>query len=163
MKSSNYPTASAGHSLNDARGMQWRHIVVYATALAILILTLKWLEWRFLAVEHSHEIYIGLIALFFTVLGFWIANQQVKQHTTAAQIQSPVAIDEAALQKLGLSSREYEVLQLLAKGFSNADIAANLHLSLSTVKTHASGVFRKMDVKSRTQAIEKARRIKVIV
>jgi ATP/maltotriose-dependent transcriptional regulator MalT len=72
------------------------------------------------------------------------------------------AINDAELQKLQLSNREYEVLQLLTKGYSNAEIAENLFLSLSTVKTHASNLFYKMDVKSRTQAIEKAKRLRII-
>ncbi|HEY0771028.1 MAG TPA: LuxR C-terminal-related transcriptional regulator, partial [Sphingobacteriaceae bacterium] len=72
------------------------------------------------------------------------------------------SLNETELKKLNLSSREYEVLQLLAKGNSNADLASKMHLSLSTVKTHVSNLFVKMDVKSRTQAIEKAKRLKII-
>jgi ATP/maltotriose-dependent transcriptional regulator MalT len=77
-----------------------------------------------------------------------------------SQPAEPV-IYEIELKKLNLSNREYEVLQLLTKGFSNSDIAEKLFLSLSTVKTHVSNLFMKMDVKSRTQAIEKAKRLKI--
>ena len=76
--------------------------------------------------------------------------------------QFDIAINEAELKKLNLSNREYEVLQLLVKGYSNAEIAENLFLSLSTIKTHVSSLFIKMDVRSRTQAIEKAKRLKIM-
>lgn len=72
------------------------------------------------------------------------------------------SINQKELEKLNLSSREYEILQLLAKGYSNADLAGNLFLSLSTIKTHVSNLYFKMDVKSRTQAIEKAKRLNII-
>ncbi len=51
-----------------------------------------------------------------------------------------------------LTGREVEVLQLLARGFTNADIAAHLHLSEGTVRNHVSSIFAKLDVSDRTQA-----------
>ncbi len=69
---------------------------------------------------------------------------------------------ETERQKLGLSSRELEVLQLMAEGLSNQEIAERLFLSLATVKTHSSNLFEKLDVKRRTQAVEKARQLKLI-
>ena len=103
--------------------------------------------------------------MFFTVLGVWIALQLVKPKVETLIVEKEVfihssddmAINESELKKLNLSTREYEVLQLLTKGQSNAEIAENLFLSLSTVKTHVSNLFVKMDVKSRAQAIEKAK------
>lgn len=147
-----------------------KHIILYGLILAILVFILKWLQWKFLIVDNSIEIYIGLIAVFFTILGIWVATQLVKPKIQTIVIEKEVlvtqpnefTVNRTELQKLNLSSREYEVLQLLGKGYSNADIANNLFLSVSTVKTHVSNLFLKMDVKSRTQTIEKAKRLKII-
>lgn len=148
----------------------FRHIILYGLILAVLVFVLKWLQWKFLIVDNAIDIYIGLIAVFFTALGVWVATQLVKpkEHTVIVEKEVIVtqfdefSINETELKKLNLSSREYEVLQLLAKGHSNAEIAGNLFLSVSTVKTHVSNIFLKMDVKSRTQTIEKAKRLKII-
>lgn len=147
----------------------FRHIILYGLVLAILVFALKWLQWKFLIVDNAIDIYIGLIAVFFTALGGWVAAQLIKPkvQTVVVEKEVPVireefTVNETELKKLGLSAREYEVLQLLAKGYSNAGIAENLFLSLSTVKTHVSNLFLKMDVKSRTQAIEKAKRLRII-
>jgi DNA-binding CsgD family transcriptional regulator len=147
-----------------------RHLLLYGFSLAILIFILKWLQWEFLIVDNSLDIYVGLIAVFFTVLGIWVATQLVKPKIEKVIVEKEIylerrpefGINEAELKKLNLSSREYEVLQWLSRGCSNADIADKLFLSLSTVKTHVSNLFFKMDVKSRTQAIEKAKRLKII-
>jgi ATP/maltotriose-dependent transcriptional regulator MalT len=138
--------------------------------MAILVFALKWLQWKFLIVDNALEIYVGLIAVFFTILGVWVATQLVKPKIQTLIVEKEVyitqsgefTINETELKKLSLSSREYEMLQLLAKGYSNSDIGENLFLSLSTVKTHISNLFTKMDVKSRTQAIAKAKRLKII-
>lgn len=147
-----------------------KHIILYSLILAILVFVLKWFQWKFLIVDNAIDIYIGLVAVFFTVLGVWVATQLAKSRVQTVIVEKEVlvtqpedfTINEAELQKLNLSSREYEVLQLLTKGYSNANIAETLFLSLSTIKTHASNLYFKMDVKSRTQAIEKAKRLKII-
>ena len=147
-----------------------RHIISYGLTLAILVFALTWFQWKFLIVDNAIDIYIGLIAVFFTILGVWVATQLSKPKVETVIVEKEVfvtqpedfIINETELQKLNLSSREYEILQLLAKGHSNADIAETLFLSLSTIKTHVSNLYLKMDVKSRTQAIEKAKRLKII-
>ncbi len=147
-----------------------RHVALYGLLLAVLVFVLKWLQWKYLIVDISIELYIGLIALFFTILGVWVATQLVKPKVHKEIVEKEVyvtppgagTINKNNLEKLKLSSREYEVLQLLARGHSNADIAEKLFLSISTVKTHVSNLFIKMDVKSRTQAIEKAGRLNII-
>lgn len=146
-----------------------RHIVLYGILLAVLVFALKWLQWKFLVADHALDIYTGLIAVFFTVLGGWAAVQLARPKVERVVIEKEIYItrprepelNEEELKKLNLTRREHEVLQLLAKGYSNAEIADRLFLSLSTVKTHASNLFLKMDVKSRTQAIEKAGRLKI--
>jgi len=143
-----------------------KHILLYGLILAILVFALKWLQWKFLIVDNAIDIYIGLIAVFFTVLGIWVATQLVKPKVQTVIIEKEISekfeVNETELKKLNLSSREYEILQLLAKGHSNSDIAAHLFLSLSTIKTHVSNLYLKMEVKSRTQAIEKAKRLCII-
>lgn len=144
----------------------FKHTLLYGLVLAILVFVLKIMQWKFLIVDNAIDIYIGLVAVFFTVLGTWVAMQLIKPKTTTVVVEKEVpekfTLNETELKKLNLSNREYEVLQLLAKGHSNNDIAENLYLSISTVKTHVSNLYSKMDVKSRTQAIEKAKRLKII-
>lgn len=146
-----------------------RHIVLYSAAMAVLVFALKWLQWKYLVADNSYDIYIGLIALFFTFLGVWVANQFAKPKVKIIVVEKEVylphpeafSINEVELKKLKLTSREYEVLTLLTQGRSNTEIAESLFLSLSTIKTHVSNLFVKMDVKSRVQAIEKAKRLKI--
>lgn len=146
-----------------------RHTILYGLALAVLIFALKWIQWKFLIVDHSIEIYVGLIAVFFTALGIWVATQLLEPKVVRIEVEKEVliplpeyvTINEAELSKLNLTEREYDVLQLIVKGHSNADIAEHLFLSVSTVKTHVSNLFVKMNVKNRTQAMEKARRLKL--
>jgi two-component system, NarL family, response regulator LiaR len=148
-----------------------RHIVLYAAVMGVLVFVLKWLQWKYMITDHSSDLYTGAIALLFTLLGIWVATQLTKPKVQTVIVEKEVylvssqnsEINEAELKKLNLSNREYEVLQLLTQGHSNADIAEKLFLSLSTVKTHASSLFVKLDVKSRTQAIEKAKRLRIII
>jgi|ERR1041384_6799507 DNA-binding NarL/FixJ family response regulator len=137
---------------------RFKQILLYSAAMGVLVFVLKWLQWKYLIADNSSEIYIGIIALIFTALGAWIAKQLVKPKIRV----NDFAIDESQLRQLNLTGREYEVLQLITKGCSNAEIAEKLFLSLSTVKTHVSNLFVKMDVKSRTQAVEKANRLRII-
>ncbi len=149
-----------------------RSLIFYGLLMAVLVFVLKWLQWKFLIMDNSIDIYVGLIAVLFTILGIWIATQLVKPKVKTVIFEKEVLIpvpaeeamvNEAELEKLNLSKREYEVLQLLVKGYSNAEIAAQLFLSVSTIKTHISNLFVKLDVKSRTQAIEKAQRTRIVV
>lgn len=145
-------------------------VLLYGTALALLLFLLKWLELRFVIFDHSMEIYIGAIALVFTALGIWLALKLTKPKVETVVVEKEVYIktngsfilNEKEVTRLGLSSRELEVLQLMAEGCSNGEIAARLFVSLNTVKTHTSNLFAKMDVKRRTQAIELAKRISLI-
>lgn len=133
------------------------------------------MQWKFLILDNSLDIYIGLIAIIFTVLGIWIASQLTKPKTKIEKVfiketvivekEIPVSkfkLNSEELAKLGLTQRETEVLDLINQGKSNSEIASDLFLSLSTIKTHTSNLFFKLDVKSRTQAIEKAKRIGII-
>jgi len=147
-------------------------IIIYGSSLALLLLILKWLEYRFVVVSHSFEIYIGGIALIFMGLGIWLALKLAKPkvETLIVEVEKEVFVNsgpdfvfnELELEKLGISKRELEVLQLMSAGLSNNEIAEKLFVSLNTVKTHSSKLFEKLDVKRRTQAIEKAKRLNLI-
>jgi NarL family two-component system response regulator LiaR len=147
-----------------------RHpVCLYGIPMGILVFILKWLQWKFLVADHSIELYTGLIAVFFTALGIWIATRLATPKVQTVIVEKEILVEqptefvlnEAELDKLNLSRREYEVLQILSTGASNAEIAESLFLSLSTVKTHVSNLFVKMEVKNRGQAIEKAKRLKI--
>lgn len=146
-----------------------KSVFLYAGIMAVLVFALKWMQWKYLIVDHSIDIYVGLIAVFFTLLGIWVASQLAKPKIETVVVEKEVyvvppesfVLNEVELKKLNLTTREYEVLQQLSKGLSNAEIGEQLFLSLSTVKTHVSNLFFKMEVKNRTQAIEKAKRLKL--
>ncbi|MDR3696152.1 LuxR C-terminal-related transcriptional regulator [Mucilaginibacter sp.] len=142
--------------------------ILYGLALALLLLLLNWLEWHFVIINHAFEIYAGAIALIFTALGIWLALKLVKPKVNTVVIEKPVVADagfilnEAELSRRRISSRELEVLQLMAQGLSNQEIAESLFVSLNTIKTHTSNLFLKLEAERRTQAIEKAKRLSLI-
>jgi len=158
--------------MTDNTGFLKKHktTIIYSISLAFLLFLLKWIELRFIIFDHSFEIYIGFIAVIFTALGIWLALKLSKPKVETVIVEKEIivaqpeafTINEAELEKLHLSNREYEALQLLAQGYSNEEIARKLFLSLSTVKTHNRNLFVKLDVKRRTQAIEKAKRLRII-
>lgn len=142
-----------------------KETILYGIALALLLFLLKWLELRFIIINHTFEIYAGLIALLFTALGIWLALKLTQPKIIEKEVivvNTSFSFNEKAMNELGLSKREIEVLQLLAEGLSNQEIAEKLFVSLNTIKTHTSNLFEKLDVKRRTQAIEKAKRLCLI-
>jgi DNA-binding CsgD family transcriptional regulator len=142
--------------------------VLYAVSLALLLLLLKWLEWRFVIIDHAFEIYAGAIAFVFTSLGIWLAMKLMSPKVKTVIIEKQVftnadfVLNQDELKRLRLSTRELEVLQLIADGLSNQQIAGRLFVSLNTIKTHTSNLFLKMEVERRTQAIEMAKRLGLI-
>ena len=147
-----------------------KNILLYGLCLAVLLFLLKWLELRLVIVDHAFEIYIGSIALIFTLLGIWLALKLSKPKVKTVIIEKEIyrnnsenfKRNDEELNRLGLSMREMEVLQLMAEGLSNQEISERLFLSLSTIKSHTTRLFEKLDVKRRTQAIEKAKRLSLI-
>ena len=145
-------------------------IIIYSISLALLLFLLKWLELRFIIFDHSFEIYIGFIAIIFTALGIWLALKLSKPKIETVVVEKEVyvnrnenfVLDSSLVSQLELSKRELEILNLLAQGHSNQEIAAKLFVSLSTVKTHNQNLFEKLDVKRRIQAVEKAKRLNLI-
>lgn len=144
-------------------------VLLYGACLAILLLLMKWLEWRIIVLDRAFELYAGAIAVLFTGLGIWLARKLLfpKAHAMVVEKQVFVKTDqfvlnEAEVARLRLSKREMEVLQLMADGLSNLEIAERLFLSLNTIKTHSSRIFEKLEVQRRTQAVEVARKLNII-
>lgn len=147
---------------------KYKQIIIYGISLALLLLLLKWLEWHFIVINHAFEIYAGAIAVVFTGLGIWLAIKLIKPKVKTVVVEKQVfasadfVLNKAELNRLRLSTRELEVLQLIAEGLSNQQIAERLFVSLNTIKTHTSNLFLKMEVERRTQAIEMAKRLGLI-
>ena len=123
-------------------------------------MTLRLIEFRFLVVEHSIEIYGGLIAALFAGVGIWVGLKLTKEKEVLVVKEVPVpsiepfALDEQRLKLLGITKRELEILELIARGMSNREIAEKLFVSENTVKTHSSRLFDKLGAKRRTQAVQ---------
>ncbi|HNP97760.1 MAG TPA: LuxR C-terminal-related transcriptional regulator [Bacteroidia bacterium] len=158
-------------SLNKNFILQHKGTLLYGLALAILMFLLKWLELRYIIFDHSFELYVGFIAVIFTALGIWLALKLSKPKIETVIVEKEVAVanpenrvlNSALISELQLSKRELEILDLMAKGLSNEEIASSLFVSLSTVKSHNQNLFSKLDVKRRTQAVDKARRLNLIL
>jgi len=135
----------------------WRTILLYALALALAATGLEWLKYRHWTNAFSTEIYLFLIAAGFIALGLWAGRRLTPRPAPAAFERN-----DAAIRSLGLTTRECEILALLASGQSNKEMARALGISPNTVKTHIARVFEKLDVQKRVQAIEKARSLALI-
>ena len=137
-----------------------RHVLIYGLIGGLLIAVLKWTEYRFLVIEHSIEIYGGLIAATFAVLGIWLGLKLTGQQQTIVVKEVPVPAgdpflpDEKKRENLGITRRELEILELIAQGMSTREIAEKLFVSENTVKTHSSRVFDKLGARRRTQAVQ---------
>ena len=134
-----------------------RHVLIYGLIGGALITLLKWTEYRFLVIEHSLQIYGGLTALTFAALGIWLGTKFTAMRQTNTAPPQPFAADPKKREDLAITSRELEVLTLIAQGLSNREIAEKLYVSENTIKTHASRVFDKLGAKRRTQAVQLAK------
>ena len=164
------PMSSAGRSSRDIR-RALRDILLFGLCGGVLITILKLTEYRFLVVEHSLEIYGGLVAALFSGLGIWLGLtltrtkapvQVVIQQQTAAPGNAPFQADARRLSELGVTPRELEILGLIAAGLSNREIAGRLFVSENTVKTHSSRLFDKLGAKRRTQAVQLGKEARLI-
>ncbi|WP_276134451.1 helix-turn-helix transcriptional regulator [Polluticoccus soli] len=152
--------------------MKWK-LVLYGIILAALAIGLKLVEYKFVVRDHAIEVYGGIVAALFTILGI-IAGQKltrkkeiVVEKTVLVPTPMPIAAvtimaTDQQLSLFGISKREYEILQLMAEGLSNQEIADRTYVSLSTVKTHVSNILLKLDAKRRTQAVIKARELNLV-
>ncbi len=142
-----------------------RTAILYGLALAALVLVLKLLQYKYLVRDLSIEFYMGALAVVFTAVGAWAGLKLTKKKTIVVKQPVPLqpfAFDPTRLEKLGISKREHEVLEGMAAGLSNQEIADRMFVSLNTVKTHSANLFSKLDVKRRTQAIQKGKELLLI-
>lgn len=144
-----------------------KHVLLYGLLAGLLIALLRMIEYRWLVLEHSLEIYGGLVAALFAALGIWLGIRLTRKTATVVVREVPVPApatfvrDQARIDALGLTPRELEILELIAEGLSNREIAGRLFVSENTVKTHSSRVFDKLGARRRTQAVQlgKAQRL----
>jgi NarL family two-component system response regulator LiaR len=146
-------------------------VLVYGILGGVLIAVLKIIEYRFLVLEHSLEIYGGIVALLFSGLGIWLGLKLTRTRETVVvrevpvhvEVQVPVPVaepftrNEARLEQLGITPRELEILEAMAAGLSNREMAERLFVSENTVKTHAARLFDKLSARRRTQAVQRAK------
>lgn len=144
------------------------HTLIYGLCGGILIVALRMIEFRFLVVQHSIEIYSGLIAALFAGVGIWLGLKltRKKEVVIVREVPVPAAAsfspNEERLKDLGITKRELEILELIAQGMSNREIAEKLFVSENTVKTHSSRLFDKLSAKRRTQAVQIAKEMGLI-
>ena len=145
-----------------------KHVLLYGLLCGVLIAGLKAIEYRWLVVEHSVEIYGGLVAAVFASLGIWL-GLRLTRHTETVVVRevlvsAPVHFvrDQGKLESLGITPRELEILELIAEGLSNKEIAARVFVSENTVKTHSSRVFEKLGARRRTQAVQLGKEFRLI-
>ena len=143
-------------------------VLVYGLLGGVLIALLKLVEYRFLVIEHSLEIYGGIVAALFAVLGIWLGLKLARPEVTVVReevfIPAPATFvrDEARVAELGITRRELDILEAMAAGYSNREIAERLYVSENTVKTHAARVFDKLSARRRTQAVQRAKEARLI-
>ena len=136
------------------------HTLIYGLCGGVLIVILKLVEFRFLVVQHSIEIYGGIVAVIFASLGIWLGLKLTKKQEVLIVKEVPVpatqpfALNEQRLKDIGITRRELEILELIAQGMSNREIADKLFVSENTVKTHSSRLFDKLGARRRTQAVQ---------
>jgi len=148
----------------------WRGIIGFGLLGGVLITAMRALEYRFLILEHSVEIYAGLVAVVFASVGVWLGGRFTRPRERLVVREVPVEVpatpqfvrDEANLARVGLTPREVGILELIAAGLSTREIAASACLSENTVKTHTSRVFEKLDARRRVQAVQRARQLRLI-
>jgi DNA-binding CsgD family transcriptional regulator len=142
-----------------------RLVLIYGLVGGLLIALLKWSEYQFLVIDHSIEIYGGLVAAVFAGVGIWLGLKITgrRQTVVVKEVQVPVPAsgpftrNERRVEELSLTPRELEILELIAQGLSNREIAGKLFVSENTVKTHSSRIFDKLGAKRRTQAVQLAK------
>jgi DNA-binding CsgD family transcriptional regulator len=135
-------------------------VLLYGLLGGVLIAALELIRFRFLVVEHSLEVYGGVVAATFAALGIWLGLKLTRTKEVVVVVREdarPFVPDRARLDALGITPREHEILTLIAAGLSNREIAEKLFVSENTVKTHSSRLFTKLDARRRTQAVQIAK------
>jgi DNA-binding CsgD family transcriptional regulator len=133
-------------------------VLLYGLIGGALIIILKLAELRFLVMDRSVEIYGGIVAAIFATFGIWLGLKMTRpKEVVVVRESQPFTMNKAALESLGITPREHEILTLIANGLSNREIAEKLFVSENTVKTHSSRLFDKLNARRRTQAVQIAK------
>lgn len=147
-----------------------RHLLLYGLILGTLLSLMTWSQYRFMVIDHAVELYILMIALVFVGVGIWAGLRWSAPRVVERTILVPLSPsadspgpNQQVIDQLGISPRELDVLVHLARGLSNEEIAERLFVSTNTVKTHLGNLYAKLDVKRRTQAVEKARALGLLL
>jgi DNA-binding CsgD family transcriptional regulator len=150
-----------------------RHVLIFGLVGGLLIATLQYTEYRFVVIEHSVELYSGLVAILFSAFGIWLGLRITRRRETIRETVvvrealvpadgaglEPFAPDVRSQQNLGITARELEILTLIARGLSNREIATELFVSENTVKTHCARTFDKLGAARRTQAVQRGKEL----
>jgi DNA-binding CsgD family transcriptional regulator len=145
-----------------------RHVLLYGLLGGVLIAGLKAVEYRWLVVERSVEIYGGLVAALFAGIGLWLGLKLTRRNPTmivrevAVAAPLPFARDQGKVAALGITPRELEILELIAAGLSNREIATRLFVSENTVKSHSRHLFDKLGARRRTQAVQRGKEFRLL-
>jgi DNA-binding CsgD family transcriptional regulator len=142
-----------------------RTVLLYGLIGAVFLATLQFIQYRFLVLEHSLELYGGLVAALFAGLGIWLGLKLTRTRVVVREVPMPArpfTLNSESVERLGLTPRELEILALIAEGLSNREIASRLFVSENTVKTHSANLFSKLSAKRRTQAVQLAKEAGVI-
>jgi NarL family two-component system response regulator LiaR len=150
-----------------------RHVLIFGIVGGLLIATLQYTEYRFVVIEHSVELYSGLVAILFASFGIWLGllitrNREIIRETVVVRevlvpaegpASEPFAPNKDQQQNLGITTRELEILTLVARGLSNREIATQLFVSENTVKTHCVRAYDKLGAARRTQAVQRGKQL----
>lgn len=143
-----------------------KHVLLYGLLAGVLIVALRLIEYRWLVLTHSMEIYGGVIAVLFATLGLWLGFRFRRKVEVIREVLVPAPADfvrdDAKVASLGLTPRELEILGLIAQGLSNREIAERVFVSENTVKTHSGRVFDKLGARRRTQAVQRGKELRLI-
>jgi DNA-binding CsgD family transcriptional regulator len=126
--------------------------------LAAGTFALQWLDYQRLVRSHSEDIWLLLGAAGFLALGVFVGTRVFGGPLPSSSFDG----NPKAVETLGISLRELEVLRSVAAGLSNKEIARELHVSPNTVKTHVARVLDKLGAKRRTDAINRARELGIL-
>jgi NarL family two-component system response regulator LiaR len=143
-------------------------VLLYGLAGGLLIVAMRFVEYRFLVIEHSVEIYGAIVAALFAAVGIWLGLTLTKEKVVLKEVRvevpagGPFVVNAAKVDELGITPRELEILELIAEGLSNKEIAARVFVSENTVKTHSSRVFDKLGARRRTQAVQLGKALRLI-
>lgn len=157
--------ASGGRLGTAIHSSGLKHLALYGACGGVLIVAMRYVEYRFLVVSHSVEIYVSLVAAAFAAIGIWLGLTMTGRKPVIKEVFVPVDIpevrpfvaDTTRIAALGITPRELEVLTLIAEGLSNKEMAVRLFVSENTIKTHTSRLFDKLGASRRTQAVQIAK------